>query len=110
VPLAYYDPRKWRLFPFGRYAGPIGEFPGRFQERYAELFRRAQPMDFGIGYRWRSHESNLLLAVKLPSDGSGGSVETTSTTEAPLPRPKRSRVPRPPEPIPPPRGGFLWFR
>lgn len=109
VPLGYYDPRKWRLFPFGRYAGPIGEFPGRYQERYAELFRRAQPMDFGIGYRWRSHESNLLLSVKLPSDGSGSSVEATSTAELP-PRPKRPRVPRPPEPIPSPRGGFLWFR
>ena len=108
VPLAYYDPRKWRLFPFGRYAGPIGEFPGRFQERYAELFRRAQPMDFGIGYRWRSHESNLLLSVRLPSDGSS-SVEATSTAEPP-PRPKRPRAPRPPEPIPPPRGGFPWFR
>ena len=28
-------------------------------------FRRSQPMDFGIGYRWRTHESNLLLAVRV---------------------------------------------
>ncbi len=55
IPLGYYDAGKWKLFPFGRYAGPISEFPGRYQERYAELFRRSQPMDFGIGYRWRSH-------------------------------------------------------
>ena len=66
IPLAYYNPKKWRFFPFGRYAGPIGEFPGRYQQKYAELFRRSQPMDFGIGYRWRSHESNLLLSVRLP--------------------------------------------
>src|SRR5712672_1611582 len=71
IPLAYYNPKKWRLFPFGRYAGPIAEFAGRYQEEYAELFRRSQPMDFGIGYRWRSHETNLLLAVKLPSDDPG---------------------------------------
>ena len=71
IPLAYYDPRKWRFFPFGRYAGPIAEFPGTYQPKYAELFRRSQPMDFGIGYRWRTHESNLLLSVKLPGDGSG---------------------------------------
>ena len=32
--------------------------------------RRAQPIDFGIGYRWRTHESNLLLSVRLPDDGS----------------------------------------
>jgi hypothetical protein len=66
VPLASYDPKKWRFFPFGRYAGPIAKFPGKYQPKYAELFRRSQPMDFGIGYRWRPFESNLLLAIKLP--------------------------------------------
>jgi hypothetical protein len=30
----------------------------------AELFRHATPIDFGIGYRWRHNESNLLLAQK----------------------------------------------
>jgi len=66
IPLGNYDPAKWRFFPFGRYAGPIAEFPGRYQPKYAELFRRGQPMDFGIGYRWRSFESNLLLSIKVP--------------------------------------------
>ena len=64
----------WRLRPeemavlskFGRYAGPISEFPGRYQPRYAELFRKSQPLDFGIGYRWHSYESNLLLSIKVP--------------------------------------------
>jgi hypothetical protein len=65
IPLAFYDQRKWRFFPFGRYAGPIAEFPGRYQPNYTELFRRAQPMDFGIGYRWRPHESNLLLSINV---------------------------------------------
>jgi hypothetical protein len=106
IPLAYYSPKKWRFFPFGRYAGPIGEFPGRYQEQYAELFRRSQPMDFGIGYRWRSHESNLLLSVRLPSDGSD---TTSSAPEPPPPKPARSRTPRPPAPVGPSRG-FFWFR
>jgi hypothetical protein len=66
VPLANYDPTKWRLFPFGRYAGPIAKFPGKYQPRYAQLFRNSRPMDFGIGYRWRPYESNLLLAIQLP--------------------------------------------
>ena len=109
VPLAFYDPRKWRFFPFGRYAGPIDEFPGRYQPAYAELFRRAQPMDFGIGYRWRTHESNLLLAVKVPSDGSAP-VESTSSTEPPPPAPPRARhVPRPPRDVGEPPRGFRWF-
>jgi hypothetical protein len=66
IPLGDYDPKKWRFFPFGRYAGPISEFPGRYQPRYAELFRKSQPLDFGIGYRWHSYESNLLLSIKVP--------------------------------------------
>ena len=107
IPLAYYNKKRWRFFPFGRYAGPIAEFPGRYQESYAELFHRAQPMDFGIGYRWRSHESNLLLAVKLPDDGSG--VADAVAPDAPPPKPARPRVPRPPAPIEPQRGGFFWF-
>jgi hypothetical protein len=67
-------------------------------------------MDFGIGYRWRSFESNLLLAVRLPSDGTG-SVETTSATPADEPPPPKPARPRPRKPRPPPaepRGFFLW--
>src|SRR5579863_10070168 len=96
IPLGYYSSKKWRFFPFGRYAGPIGEFPSRYQQSYAELFRRAQPLDFGIGYRWRSHESNLLLSVRLPDDGSA-TADATPTTESlpPSPRPKRSHKPKP---------------
>ena len=110
IPLADYSPRKWRFFPFGRYAGPIAEFPGKYQESYAELFERAQPIDFGIGYRWRSHESNLLLAVKLPDDGSASPEATSSADEAPPPRPPRPRrPPRPPAPVEPQPRSFLWF-
>jgi hypothetical protein len=101
IPLANYNPRSWRFFPFGRYAGPIDKFSGTYQAQYAELFRRAQPMDFGIGYRWRSHESNLLLAVRTASDDEGG-VETTSAAPSAEPgssKPRRSRAPRPPAPI-----------
>jgi hypothetical protein len=64
-------------------------------------------MDFGIGYRWRSHESNLLLSVKLaggPADG----LETMSSAEPPPPRHAPAvRKPRPPAPIPQPN--FFWF-
>jgi len=110
IPLGYYSTKKWRFFPFGRYLGPIDEFPGRYQDSYAALFRRAQPIDFGIGYRWRTHESNLLLSVRLPDDGLGTS-DATSPTETASPPPRRPRRPRPPADIgPQPRGGgfFLW--
>jgi len=103
VPLTYYSRKQWRFFPFGRYLGPIGEFPGRYQDSYAELFRRAEPINFGIGYRWRTNESNLLLSVKV-EDGAAP-VETTSSAEPPPPAPR----PKKPKPPPPPQRGFLWF-
>jgi hypothetical protein len=109
IPLAYYGPKKWRFFPFGRYAGPIAEFPGRYQEQYAELFRRAQPMDFGIGYRWRSFESNLLLSVRVASD-EAGTADATSSTPADEPLPPKPPRPRKPHPPPQPRGGFFFWR
>jgi hypothetical protein len=118
IPLAYYGSRKWRFFPFGRYLGPIDEFPGRYQQSYAALFRRAQPMDFGIGYRWRTPESNLLLSVRLPDDGTASSDATPMAEPPPPPpssAPPRPRRPRPPADVgggPQPRGGggfpFFW--
>jgi hypothetical protein len=105
IPLAYYNPKKWRFFPFGHYAGPIAEFPGRYQEQYAELFRRSRPMDFGIGYRWRPYESNLLLSVRLPASEEG-SADAAPFSNLPPPKPPRPRKPSPPVEE---RRGFLWF-
>jgi hypothetical protein len=108
IPLGDYNPKGWRFFPFGRYAGPISEFPGRYQESYAELFRRAQPMDFGIGYRWRAHESNLLLSVRLGADEAPPAEATTASTETPPPTKPHPKRPRP-SPPPPQQHGFFWF-
>jgi hypothetical protein len=106
IPLGNYNSKKWRFFPFGHYAGPISEFTGRYQQSYAELFRRAQPMDFGIGYRWRTHDSNLLLSVRLGPDEAPSADATASTDEpAPKPRPKKPK----PAPVPRPGLGFFWF-
>jgi hypothetical protein len=115
IPLADYNSKKWRFFPFGQYAGPISEFPSKYQQSYAELFRRSQPLDFGIGYRWRHNDSNLLLSVKLGPD-EAPSAETTASTETPAPPPPK---PHPKKPRPPVEhhnngfsgfGGFFWFR
>ena len=105
IPLGNYNSKKWRFFPFGHYAGPIGEFPGRYQQSYAELFRRAQPMSFGIGYRWRTNDSNLLLSVRLGPDETPPSDATASTDEPPAKPPR----PRKPKPAPEPRHGVFWF-
>jgi hypothetical protein len=63
-PLADFEARRWRLRAFGHYAGPISMFASFYQPRMAQLFQSADPIEFGIGYRWRKNESNLLLAQK----------------------------------------------
>jgi hypothetical protein len=51
---------------------PGGDGELRLMQWGAE-FSKARPIDFGIGYRWRPNESNLLLTVKaamITSDSS----------------------------------------
>jgi hypothetical protein len=68
IPLKFFDRAKWELTPFGNYLTPDPVFAAQnvYQTNMAELFRKGhtKPIDFGVGYRWRPGESNLLLAVK----------------------------------------------
>ena len=66
IPVRHFNAQDWQLQPFGRYLGPIAVFPGRYQRGLSEVFRRSNPpkLEFGVGYRWRPQESNLLLAVR----------------------------------------------
>jgi hypothetical protein len=65
IPIRFFA-HGWRLHPYGRYVGPIPLFGGKYQSQLAKVFskERTTPIDFGLGYRWRPNESNLLLAVK----------------------------------------------
>jgi len=87
IPLAYFDPQKWRLQPFGHYLAPLSIFPNTYQPQMAELFRdgHAIPLDFGVGYLWRKNESNLLLAERTGPLASDGSLTPALTNEADLP-------------------------
>src|SRR5262245_53189085 len=71
IPVRYFANSDWQLQPFGRYLGPIAVFPGMFQRGLNEVFRKSNPppLEFGVGYRWRPQESNLLLAVRNPHGG-----------------------------------------
>ncbi len=65
-PVRFLGEKGWKLSAFGRYVQPLGIFPRTYQPKMRDLFAkgRATPLDFGIGYRWRPNESNLLLAVR----------------------------------------------
>jgi hypothetical protein len=101
IPLAYFDPKKWRLQPYGRYVGPLNIFGRSYQPGMAELFRRdAKPIDFGIGYRWQRNESNLLLAEKTAaatSDGENAPAESADhaapVTDGPPHKPRSATNP-----------------
>ena len=83
IPLAYFDPKKWRLQPFGRYIGPIDIFGHSYQSRMAELFRNSMPSRSTSGSaigggttnrtccwrrRTRQHQRNQELTPPLPTD------------------------------------------
>jgi hypothetical protein len=85
VPLAYFNRQGWQVRPFGRYAGPLSIFPGAYQSNMTELFRNATPINFGIGYRWRNNESNLLLAQKSGASASEEVATPNSLSETAAP-------------------------
>jgi hypothetical protein len=66
IPLRAFKADDWNFYPFGTYLGPIEVFLGMGQPKLRELFRKGNPpkLEFGVGYRWRGPDSNLLLAVK----------------------------------------------
>jgi len=73
IPMFAFKPDEWQLNLFGKYLGPIGTFPEHNQPKLRQLYQQGKPskLDFGIGYRWRPNESNLLLAVKKPAKAAG---------------------------------------
>jgi hypothetical protein len=54
----------WSFRPFGNYLYPLGIFPNTYQPKLKEMFAKAPKLDFGVGYRHRPNESNLMIAVK----------------------------------------------
>jgi hypothetical protein len=99
IPLTYLETKRWRLRAFGHYAGPISMFAGFYQPRMAALFQGANPIEFGIGYRWRKNESNLVLAEKQSPPSSEEELSSQSQAEgsaketaAPSPKKIRKRT------------------
>ena len=65
VPVRFFKPDEWQLMAFGNYVAPLGIFPHTYQPMLHDLYRkRTAALDFGIGYRWRPSELNVLLAIR----------------------------------------------
>jgi hypothetical protein len=65
IPHAFLPAGEWAATPFGTYKGPIRKFKQRGQEDLEGLFRATphQPLPFGIGYKHRGVDSNLVLYI-----------------------------------------------
>src|SRR5947208_7039739 len=66
IPLAYFDPNKWRLRLFAVYLGPPDIFKQHHQHRLQETLRprKRPPLARGFGYRWNYKEANLIMAER----------------------------------------------
>lgn len=105
IPVRYFGP-EWQFHPFGRYLTPLGIFPGTSQAKLAEIYRRsAKPMNFGIGYRWRPSESNLLLAIKGDAPVASADPLPPETAE---PEPKPKTYSNKPRKYRKPKDGSFW--
>ena len=99
----------------------LGDVPVRpiTSQEYAVLFRNSRPIDFGIGYRWQPHQSNLLLAVKKAGEaGAEASVGSAPDGQNPDGAASQSAEPNPNSATRPRRGRARqsyrspldWFR
>jgi hypothetical protein len=66
IPVSHFKEDAWSLQPYGRYSRPIPVFARNYQPRLTTLFNQGKPaaLDFGIGYKWRAGQSNLMLATR----------------------------------------------
>lgn len=64
IPLRFFKAGEWTFEPFGNYLHPLGIFPNTYQPRLKEMFAKAPKLDFGVGYRHRPNESNLMIATR----------------------------------------------
>lgn len=66
IPVKYFDRSKWNLKFYGSYTQPIALFQEEYQPNLKSIYQNkssVKPLTFGIGYRYRVNDSNLMLAT-----------------------------------------------
>jgi hypothetical protein len=66
IPVRFFMNEKWDTKFYGHYTTPIGLFANRFQPDLRQIYvdgKSVYPIEFGIGYRFKKGESNMMLAV-----------------------------------------------
>ena len=98
--------KKWELASVRPLSRADRRISGPLPAQSRDLFRKSQPIDFGVGYRWRPHESNLLLA-RRKEVAPGEAIEATAD-EPPVTRPRKRRATAPPLQSRPPPSFFIF--
>ena len=85
IPLKDYDQKEWDLRPFGNYVRPIPIFSGNYQRDLVSFFteQHAKPIEFNIGYQWKSGGSSILLATQKPGRREQAATEAQPATPTP---------------------------
>lgn len=66
IPVKYFDQKKWDLAFYGTYTKPIDLFSKQYQPDLRKIYtsdKKIEPLNFGIGYKYRLNQSNLMLAI-----------------------------------------------
>ncbi len=67
IPYRYFKTNEWTSTFYGKYSGAISLFPNKFQKDLDSCYKHnasPKPLDFGIGYKYKLGESNLLFFKK----------------------------------------------
>ena len=106
IPASVLSELNWHIRPYGIYKGPIGMFRGFYQKKLEQIFSSGKqaPLDFGVGYYYRTSECNMILASR--EAGAPKPEAAGRPAPAPAPTPEKSparvaREPAPPATIPP---------
>ncbi|MBY0427480.1 MAG: hypothetical protein K2Q22_17725, partial [Cytophagales bacterium] len=63
----FFDPKKWEIQLYGKYAKPVKDFSGVDQPDLKEVYATdstVKALPFTLGYHWGSKEVNMMRAIK----------------------------------------------
>jgi len=67
IPVKFLENGQWDMTYYGTYIRPIGDFPWAYQAGMKKIYSetdKIKHMPFGICYRWKKSESNIMKGIK----------------------------------------------
>jgi len=67
IPVKFLENGKWDMTYYGTYIKPISDFPWAYQTQLKTIYgdkSKVKHMPFGICYRWKKEESNIMKGIK----------------------------------------------